>query len=61
MLTTLRYPGQKHSGKEAPNICVIYACIGSDALKVAGILRSAQNDSTDQDAIDQYKTSDLCA
>jgi len=35
-------------------MCAVYTCIGSDAMKVAGILRSAQNDSTVQDPIDQY-------
>ena len=38
-------------------MCAVYACIGSDTMKVAGILRSAQNDSTVQDPIDQYKIS----
>ena len=39
----------------------VYACIGSDAMKEAGILRSAQNDSTVQDPIEQYKNQHLPA
>jgi hypothetical protein len=39
----------------------IYAHIGSDAMKVAGILRSAQNDRTVQDHFDQYKISAFSA
>jgi hypothetical protein len=35
-------------------MCAIYAFIGIDAIKVTGILRSAQNDSIVQDPIDQY-------
>jgi hypothetical protein len=59
MLNALSYRYHTHSNQESLNIYAIYACLGCDAMKVTGILRSDQNDSIVQDCVDQFKNADI--